>query len=200
MTYEDTIRVAELKIRPSRFARVRAEVRAAEGQIIEIAEFMHPRTQEIADTLPAPLGRFILGNDLVRGVLDRLTRKGKTVKTTSLRGFLLLYTVAALKPLRPKSLRYGEEQKSLEEWLETISATASKNYDLAVEVAAARNLVKGYGDTHERGRARFETLIKTLPQLIGRQDGAAKLAALRKAANADDTGAALATAVAGLES
>ena len=200
MTYEDTIRVAELKIRPSRFARVRAEVRAAEGQIIEIAEFMHPRTQEIADTLPAPLGRFILGNDLVRGVLDRLTRKGKTVKTTSLRGFLLLYTVAALKPLRPKSLRYGEEQKSLEEWLETITATASKNYDLAVEVAAARNLVKGYGDTHERGRARFETLIKTLPQLIGRQDGAAKLAALRKAANADDTGAALATAVAGLES
>ena len=200
MTYEDTIRVAELKIRPSRFARVRAEVRAAEGQIIEIAEFMHPRTQEIADTLPAPLGRFILGNDLVRGVLDRLTRKGKTVKTTSLRGFLLLYTVAALKPLRPKSLRYGEEQKSLEEWLETITATASKNYDLAVEVAAARNLVKGYGDTHERGRARFETLIKTLPQLIGRQEGAAKLAALRKAANADDTGAALATAVAGLES
>ena len=199
MTYEDTIRVAELKIRPSRFARVRAEVRAAEGQIIEIAEFMHPRTQEIADTLPAPLGRFILGNDLVRGVLDRLTRKGKTVKTTSLRGFLLLYTVAALKPLRPNSLRYGEEQKSLEGWLDTITATASKNYDLAVEVAAARNLVKGYGDTHERGRARFETLIKTLPQLIGRQDGAAKLAALRKAANADDTGAALATAVAGLQ-
>jgi hypothetical protein len=81
MAYEDTIRVAELKIRPSRFARVRAEVRAADGQIIEIAEFMHPRTQEIADTLPAPLGRFILGNDLVRGLLDRLTRKGKTVKT-----------------------------------------------------------------------------------------------------------------------
>ena len=198
MAYEDTVRVAELKIRPSRFARVRAEVRAADGQIIEIAEFMHPRTQEIADTLPAPLGRFILGNDLVRGLLDRLTRKGKTVKTTSLRGFLLLYAVAALKPLRPKSLRYGEEQKSLEEWLETLTATAHKNYDLAIEVAAARNLVKGYGDTHERGRARFAALIKTLPQLIGRQDGAAKLAALRKAANADDSGAALAAAIAEL--
>jgi hypothetical protein len=37
-----------------------------------------------------------------------------------------------------------------------------------------------------------------LPALIGRSDGAAKLAALRKAANADDTGAALAAAVAGL--
>jgi hypothetical protein len=37
-----------------------------------------------------------------------------------------------------------------------------------------------------------------LPGLISRADGAAKLAALRKAANADDTGAALAAAVAGL--
>jgi indolepyruvate ferredoxin oxidoreductase, beta subunit len=198
MTYEDTIRVAELKIRPSRFARVRAEVRAADGQIIEIAEFMHPRTQEIADTLPAPLGRFILQNTLVRGLLDRMTRKGKTVKTTSIRGFLLLYVVAALKPLRPRSLRYGEEQSALQQWLDTIAITAPKNYDLAVEVAAARNLVKGYGDTHERGRARFETLMKTLPSLVNGPDGAAKLAALRKAANADDTGAALAAAVASL--
>ena len=60
MAYEDTIRVAELKIRPSRFERVREEVRVNDDQILEIAEFMHPRTQEIADTLPAPLGRFIL--------------------------------------------------------------------------------------------------------------------------------------------
>jgi indolepyruvate ferredoxin oxidoreductase beta subunit len=39
---------------------VREEVRVNEDQILEIAEFMHPRTQEIADTLPAPLGRFVL--------------------------------------------------------------------------------------------------------------------------------------------
>jgi indolepyruvate ferredoxin oxidoreductase beta subunit len=200
MAYEDTIRVAELKIRPSRFARVREEIRAGEDQIIEIAEFMHPRTQEIADTLPAPIGRFIMGNTLVRGLLDRVTNKGRTVKTTSIRGFLLLYGVAALKPLRPRSLRYEAEQQALQQWLDTVAATAAKNYDLAVEVAAARNLVKGYGDTHERGRARFDTLMKVLPQLIDRPDGAAKLAALRKAANADDTGAALATAVAALNS
>ena len=64
MAYEDTIRVAELKIRPSRFERVREEVRVNDGQMLEIAEFMHPRTQEIADTLPAPLGRFILEHRL----------------------------------------------------------------------------------------------------------------------------------------
>jgi indolepyruvate ferredoxin oxidoreductase beta subunit len=195
MAYEDTIRVAELKIRPSRFERVRAEVRVNEGQILEIAEFMHPRTQEIADTLPTPLGRFILNTAWVRGLIDRMTRKGRIVKTSSLRGFLLLYLVAAFKPLRPRSLRYGVEQQHLEGWLATVARTAATHYDLAVEVAAARNLVKGYGDTHERGRACFEKLMGLLPALAQRADGAAQLASLRKAANADDTGAALNAAI-----
>ena len=166
MAYEDTIRVAELKIRPSRFERVREEVRVNDDQILEIAEFMHPRTQEIADTLPAPLGRFILDTGWVRGLIDRMTRKGRVVKTTSLRGFLLLYLVASFKPLRPRSLRYGVEQQHLEDWLATVQRIAATHYDLAVEVAAARNLVKGYGDTHERGRARFETLMGLLPGAV----------------------------------
>jgi indolepyruvate ferredoxin oxidoreductase beta subunit len=195
MAYEDTTRVAELKIRPSRFARVRAEVKANDDQILEIAEFMHPRTQEIADTLPAPLGRFILRTGWVKGLLDRMTRKGRTVKTSSLRGFLLLYVVASLKPLRPRSLRYQVEQSYLEAWLETVLRFASTHYELAVEVAATRNLVKGYGDTHERGRARFDTLMGMLPALAQRLDGAAQLATLRKAANADDNGAALDAAI-----
>jgi indolepyruvate ferredoxin oxidoreductase beta subunit len=103
-----------------------------------------------------------------------------------------------LKPLRPRSLRYGVEQKHLEEWVATILRTAAGNYDLAVEVAAARNVVKGYGDTHERGRARYETLIGLLPALIDRADGAVQLAALRKAANADDTGDTLRAAIAAM--
>jgi indolepyruvate ferredoxin oxidoreductase, beta subunit len=196
MAYEDTIRVAELKIRPSRFERVRAEVRVNDGQILEIAEFMHPRTQEIADMLPASLGRFILNTAWVRGAMDRMTRKGRVVKTSALRGFLLLYLVAAFKPLRPRSLRYVTEQRYLENWLATVQQLAPTHYDLAVEVAAARNLVKGYGDTHERGRARFATLMDLLPALSERPDGAAQLAALREAANADDTGTALDTAIA----
>jgi indolepyruvate ferredoxin oxidoreductase beta subunit len=199
MAYEDTIRVAELKIRPSRFARVREEVRANDEQILEIAEFMHPRTQEIADTLPAPLGRFILNTRWVRRLADRMTRKGRVVKTSSLRGFLLLYLVASFKPLRPRSLRYGVEQQHLEDWLATVQHFAATHHDLAVEAAAARNLVKGYGDTHERGRARFEMLIGLLPVLSQRPDGAAQLASLRKAANADDTGAALNAAIAAMK-
>jgi indolepyruvate ferredoxin oxidoreductase, beta subunit len=121
------------------------------------------------------------------------------VKTSSLRGFLLLYLVASFKPLRPRSLRYGVEQQHLEDWLATVQHFAATHHDLAVEVAAARNLVKGYGDTHERGRARFEMLIGLLPVLSQRPDGAAQLASLRKAANADDTGAALNAAIAAMK-
>ena len=125
-----------------------------------------------------------------------MTRKGRVVKTSALRGFLLLYLVAAFKPLRPRSLRYGVEQQHLEEWLATVQRLAATHYELALEVAAARNLVKGYGDTHERGRTRFGTLMELLPALSQHPDGPAQLAALRKAANADDTGAALTAAIA----
>src|SRR5690606_14252325 len=75
MAYEDTVRVAELKIRPSRFLRVREEARVEDGQILEIAEFFHPRTQEIADTLPAGFGRWLIRTGWTRGLLDRFTRK-----------------------------------------------------------------------------------------------------------------------------
>src|SRR6202008_3048857 len=95
MVYEDTVRVAELKIRPSRFERVRAEIEAADGQIVEIAEFLHPRVQEIADTLPAPLGRLLINTGWLRRFVSRFTKKGRVVKTSTIRGFVLLYLVAA---------------------------------------------------------------------------------------------------------
>ena len=86
MAYEDTVRVAELKIRPSRFARVRAEVQAADGQILEIAEFLHPRVQEIADTLPAGLGRWLLATALgaaLRRTLRQVWPRGEDVDASA---------------------------------------------------------------------------------------------------------------------
>ena len=53
MSYEDPIRVADLKIRASRFKRVAEEVRLQPGQVLRIREWMHPRLEEIAETLPA---------------------------------------------------------------------------------------------------------------------------------------------------
>ena len=198
MAYEDTIRVAQLKIRSSRFQRVRDEVGVKDNQLLEIVEFMHPRVQEIADTLPAPLGRFLMRTTWLRRFVEIFTRKGRVVKTTSIRGFLLLYAVAGLKPLRPHSLRYGEEQRQLSHWLANVVGAARGDYRLAVEIAHCRGLVKGYGDTHERGRANYEAIIATLPSLRGKADAAATIANLRKAAIADDTGIKLRQAVGAL--
>ncbi len=55
--------------------------------------------------------------------------------------------------------------------------------------------MKGYSDTHERGRRNYDTLMQMLPQIMETPDPAATLARLRKAALADDTGAALTAAI-----
>ena len=52
MTFEDTIRVADLKTRGSRFTRVKEEIKADNEQLFGITEFMKPRVEEIAGTLP----------------------------------------------------------------------------------------------------------------------------------------------------
>ena len=198
MAYEDTIRVAELKIRSSRFARVREEIKIEDGQILEIAEFFHPRTQEIADTLPAGLGRWLLRTRWARALLDRATRKGRIIKTTSIGGFLLLYALAKLKRLRRRSLRFAAEQAALSHWLNLVAANARADYPLAVQVARMRNLVKGYGDTRERGQAKFDKLTMLVPRLLGRSDSGATLEVLIKAALADEHGQILDKAIAEL--
>ncbi len=199
MAYEDTIRVAELKIRPERFARVRGEVGLGEGQILEISEFFHPRTEEIADTLPAAFGRWLLRTPWARRITDRLTRSGKIVRSTSISGYLLLYVIAALKPLRRRSLRFGVEQESLGQWLDAVRELAKRDYELAVEFARSRGLVKGYGETQVRGRAKFQALAAVLPRLAGKRNSSATFSGLRRAALADEEGKALNDAIQGLE-
>jgi indolepyruvate ferredoxin oxidoreductase beta subunit len=199
MTYEDTIRVADLKVRPSRFARVRDEVQVAPGQILEIAEFFHPRVQEIADTLPAAAGHWLMRTSWARRFVERLLRKGKVVKTTSVSGFLLLYALTKLRPLRRRSLRFAGEQAALAAWLDLVAETAISDYALALEVARMRSLVKGYGETLERGRAKLDTLTAVLPRLRARDNGGAVLGDLIKAALADEDGQALDKAIAELE-
>ena len=191
MTYEDTVRVAELKIRGARFDRVRMEVGADPGQIIEIVEFMHPRVEEIADTMPAAVGRWVLRNKLIKTLLARLTSRGRMVRTTSLRGFLLLYCVASLKPFRRGSLRYDREMRFLTQWLEIVRRAADIDVSLAIGLAHLRNLVKGYGDTYERGRFKYQTICSFISKDLRNPSAATHLRALIAAAEKDENGAAL---------
>jgi indolepyruvate ferredoxin oxidoreductase beta subunit len=188
--------VADLKVRPSRFARVRREVRAAPDQLVRIKEFLHPRVEEIADTLPAGLGRWLLASGLPRRLLARLASRGRVVETSSIGGFLLLWLVAGMRRWRRGSLRYAVEQARIEQWLARIAALAPANYALAIQVAACQRLVKGYGDTHARGWRNFSRAMAAVPLLAERTDGAAVLQRLCAAALADETGGKLAAALA----
>lgn len=194
MAYEDTVRVADLKTRASRFERVGAEVRLQPGQQIAIQEFMHPRIQEICDTLPAGLGRWLSRPHAAHRLVARLTRQGRTVSTSSLRGFLLLWGLARLRGLRRGSLRYQHENARIAQWLAQIAAAAAFNPALAVEVARCQRLVKGYGDTHARGLANYELLMQAV-QRAGPRLAPATLRALREAALADEHGHALRAAL-----
>jgi indolepyruvate ferredoxin oxidoreductase beta subunit len=195
MSYEDTIRVADLKTRAERFARVRAEVRAAPGQVLRITEFMHPRVQEIADTLPAPIGRWLLRSGAPRRLLGRLTARGRHIETTAISGFLLLRGIAALRRFRRGTLRYTEEQAHIEDWLARVVRHAGTDPALALEVARSARLVKGYGDTHARGWRNFVRVMAAADRLEGQEGAASRVAALCRAALADDSGAALAAAL-----
>lgn len=191
MSYEDTVRVADLKTRRSRFERVGQEVRLNERQDLHIHEFLHPRLEEIADTLPAGLGRWLLRTGWARSFVGRWTRSGRVVQTSSLRGYLLLYAVASLRGWRPRSLRYQVEQQRIEAWLADLARLLPAQPELALEVARAQQLVKGYGDTHARGWRHFEIIMGQLDALSPRADGALRLRTLVAAALADDGGQAL---------
>ena len=195
MSYEDTVRVADLKIRRSRFERVRHEVKQSAEQQLDINEFLHPRLEEIADTLPTALGRWLLHTKWARQLVGRFTQQGRIVKTTSLRGYLLLYAVASLRVTRPYSLRYSIEQERISTWLSSITGLLEINEKLALQVIRAQQLVKGYGETHGRGWRNFQRLMKALPQLQNEPDAATKLQQLQKIALSDDSEQALLTSL-----
>ena len=196
MTYEDTIRVADLKTRPSRLARVAQEVGLQPGQVMEIDEFLHPRVEEIADVLPAALGRRVLASGLARGLVGRLAGSGRIVRTTSLRGYLQLFAVSRLRPWRRASLRHRREMDGIGAWLGQIAGLLDQDPALALEVIRNQRLIKGYSETHARGSRHFDQLMQALPALRSRAGSASVMRDLREAALADESGERLATLLA----
>jgi indolepyruvate ferredoxin oxidoreductase beta subunit len=191
-SYEDAIRVADLKTRSSRFERVVGSRRPAASQLVEIHEFLSPQPQEVADLLPVSLGRWLLRSEPAKALITRFSGEGKVIQTTSLHGFILLYSLARLRPFRRRSLRFQVEHERAANWLKVISSLASENYPLAVEVAECAQLIKGYADTHALGTRNFTAILESLPNIRGIQDAAEEVKKLRTAALADDTGKALA--------
>jgi len=183
MTYEDTIRVAFLKTRKQRFDRVSGEARVADDQLMEVREYLHPQIEEVTDTLPTALGRWMLRSKAANALIYRVTHKGLKLNTSSVWGYTMLYTMARMRPIRRRSLRFGLEQARIDSWLEQIRRHAASNYAFACEIAECAQVIKGYGETHARGWASFENLMAQVPVLAEDPATAAtRLAALRATA------------------
>lgn len=191
MSYEDTIRVADLKTRGSRFDRVRRQVRSSAEQTLSLTEFMHPRLEEVCDTLPASLGARILGSPRLSAWLSRWFSAGRHVETSRFRWFAMLRLVAGMRRFRRSTLRYRVENERIERWLGEVRALAARDPALALEWVRCQRLVKGYGETFERGLRNLERIRQELgdPSSPGRS--AAWLAQARNAALADESGRGL---------
>ncbi|MBM3600481.1 MAG: indolepyruvate oxidoreductase subunit beta family protein [Alphaproteobacteria bacterium] len=194
MSYEDVIRVADLKTRPERFARVRNEVRARPGEPVIVTEFLKPGIEELCAILPPSLARPLLAWAARRG---RSYSIGMHVRTSTVTGYLLMRLLARMTGLRRKSSRFHDEQALIERWLVAVKAAAAESIDLALEIAECARLIKGYGDTHRRGTTNFLNIFDALiGPAAGRPAGrAAAIARARQAALADPEGKSLAEAL-----
>ncbi|MBE0621773.1 MAG: indolepyruvate oxidoreductase subunit beta family protein [Burkholderiales bacterium] len=191
MSYEDVIRVADLKSRRSRFERVRTEVQAKPGEPVNIVEYLKPGVEEAAALLPPALSRRLVAWAEKRGLMHKLN-VGLYVKTSSVTGFLMLRLLAALRPLRRMSARYVEEQALIERWLAAIAAAPDP--ELALEIALCGRLIKGYGDTNRRAKANFLRIFDTLVDgttVTGPMERAKAVRAAREGALADPEGRGL---------
>lgn len=193
MSYEDTIRVADLKTRAKRFDRVREEVRAGKDQLVYMTEFMHPRYVEICEALPWWIGGPLYKQKWLEKLTSPLFSKGRFIKTAKLRGFLTLNAVAAMRPLKRGTLRHRNEMTAMKAWLDKVKSVAGRDYDLACEIARCQRLIKGYSDTHQRGMANFRTIMTVVDT---RADVSADdVMNLSAAALADEFGKTLAAAL-----
>jgi indolepyruvate ferredoxin oxidoreductase beta subunit len=199
MTYEDVIRVAQIKTRANRLQKVQRGSGAKGEQPVIVTEFLKPGIDEFASLLPPSLGRRLVGW-AERANRHNSFNVGLHIRTSTVLGFALLRLMALLKGWRRRGYRFGVEQQSIERWLEAIRQAMAKDRLVAREIAECARLIKGYSDTHRRGTANFRRIMDmlvapTLTASNARPDfyanAAAAIATARKAALSDPEGQTL---------
>jgi indolepyruvate ferredoxin oxidoreductase alpha subunit len=204
MSYEDVVKVAAAKIDPARLPRISAEIGAQPNDPVRLAEFLKPGIEELCSILPPKLARRILAAAERRCVSARF-HWGMTIQSTSVAGFLCLRFIAALRRLRPRSYRFAEVQREIDAWLALVAQAAGSSPDLALEIVECAGLLKGYGETLQRGRASYRRIENELvaPALAGQMPVALAvdaIASARAAALADPEGESLARCLAEIRS
>ncbi len=192
MCYEDTIRVAEIKTSGQRMQGVRKHLNVTQQQPAHVVEYFHPRFEELCDTLPQSWGRRMLASQRARSWTRPFLGKGRNITTTSLLGYLQLATLARLKRWRRGTYRFAVQNEHIADWLAHIQAAG--DLQLSMAIAQCIGMVRGYGDTYERGLHRYRKILSTAEQLAPEQR-AQRIRQLSQAALADEEGKAFTDAL-----
>ncbi|MGH8796473.1 MAG: indolepyruvate oxidoreductase subunit beta family protein, partial [Caldimonas sp.] len=200
MAFDDIVRVADLKSRASRLARVRREVKAGDADLLRIYDHFKPGIPEFAGLLPRRVA-----DALIRWDRRRVARGNPPfamalkLGTHTVSGLLALRVLARMKGLRRRGSRYAAEQALIERWLAGIDAGAREDWQLGHAIAECGRLIKGYGTTNERGKTNLLHVLDHLATAARFDSPARRAAAIdaaRGAALADDAGTALDRALA----
>jgi len=192
MAFDDIVRVADLKCRASRFARVKREVKAADDELVRIYDYFKPGVAELAALLPRTWARALVGWDRRRQQIGKAPLAlPLKIGIHTISGFLALRFLSSLRWLRKRGSRFAQEQAMIDRWLAAVEQGARTQWQLGHEIALCGRLVKGYGSTNDRGK---DNLLHVLDHLAvgGQWDGpqarADAIGAARRAALADDAG------------
>ncbi|MEY8838800.1 DUF6537 domain-containing protein, partial [Cribrihabitans sp. XS_ASV171] len=200
LCYDDILRVADLKTRATRFDRVRNEVAVNDDQVLMLTEYFHPRFEEFTTTLPRGLGRWMQKRKGIEAFYARHLDKGRRIRTDRIGGFVMLWMVSSLRPMRRRLLRHDSEMAHVDQWFAKVLDVAKEDRALAAELLANYRLIKGYSDTHARGLSKFARVMGALDMLRGRPDAADWMRRLRTAALDDEEGTKLDGALATVRS
>jgi hypothetical protein len=187
MSYEDPIRIAQLKL-------AECEMGAGDPRVLSTDDIRKFRLDELIGALPALVAE---------PALDVLEKLGWTHKPVSIRfgaksrsGIRRLKIEAALRRWRLFSVRYAKERVWVERWLHMIGRSLARQPKAAPAIVQTATMVQGYGDAYRQGLADWHAIIDELakPALDGvlpLADLAAAIAEARAAALPDPRQAAL---------
>ena len=144
MTYEDAARVAQLKTRPERFARIRRDF-GIKDQGYVVTDYLVPDMEQMLGGMPRGVANFVekIGRAF-NPEFDKL-KFPMRIKTSGFWGHSLMRGMSWLKGMRRGSRRYAQEQELLARWASAIVAQAAKHPQLGLLAADAGRIVKGYG-------------------------------------------------------
>lgn len=150
MSYEDPIRIAQLKLAELDSGAVRAPS-------TDVKTF---RLDELIDSLPAAVAERALEALNMAGWLHK--QVSIPFSTASRWGVRRLKLEAGLKRWRQFSTRSEQERLWVERWLHMISRSMVKQPDATPAIVETATMVQGYGDVYRQGLADWHAIIDGL--------------------------------------